>query len=208
MTGRLAIYNKALEHLGPVRLASLTENRPDRYELDAVYDATLASILEHGLWHFALRTVELDPDTAVEAGFGLPFVYTMPSDFVRLHLISPDENQDQDDRSFKHEGGYWRSEYSKLYATFVSNSVSYGLNLGAWPETVADAAGAELAYRSGLPITKDRGTKNDLLIVKKRMLIDAKRLNAVDERVRGKPLSSWASNRMAGARNQQRREST
>lgn len=209
MTSRLELYNKALGHLGPVRLNTVTENRPDRYELDAVYDATRNFILESGLWFFALRTVQLEPDTDVEPGFGLPYVYTLPSDFVRLRLLSPDEHQTQEDRSFRREGAYLRSEYSRLYATFVSNDPAFGMNLGAWPEAVADAAGAELAYRSGLPITKDRGTKNDLLLIKKRVLVEAKRLNAVDERVKEKPLSSWARNRLVGSRsNDQRREST
>lgn len=210
MVTKLALMNKALEHLGPVRLTSLTENRPDRRELDAVYDASLQAVLEQGLWFFALRTVELTPDDDVEPLFGLQYAYRKPSDFVRLRLFCPDENQTADDLTRKTEGNYWYSAHSKAYVTYVSNGANYGLNLGAWPELVADVGGCEMAYRSSLPVTKDRGTKNDLLLIKRRFLIDAKRFNAVDERVMGKPLSSWAANRLAFARNSrdQRREST
>lgn len=209
MVTKLELYNAALGYLGPVRLANLNENRPDRRELDAVYDGALQTILEQGLWFFALRTVRLTPDADVEPMFGRSYVFSVPTDFVRLRLISTDERQEVEDTTFRREGNYWHSDHSILYVTYVSNHTSYGLDLGKWPEAVADAAAAEMAEKSTLPISKDKGTKNDLAFIKKRALVDAKRLNAVDERVKGKPLSSWASNRLAGNRGwDQRRERT
>lgn len=209
MTTRLELYNNALGHLGPTRLANLTENRPDRFELDAAYPRVERSMLARGLWYHSLRTVEWTPDTDIEPNFGLPYVYNEPEDFVRLRLISPVEDQSVEDLSFRHEGGYFFSVHPVLYVTYVSDDESYGLNLGAYPELYSEAFGAELAYVSGLPITKDKGTKNDLLVIKKRLLNEAKRVNAVDERVKGKPVSSWVRNRLAGSRsNDQRRAGT
>lgn len=209
MVTKLELYNKALGYLGPVRLANLNENRADRRELDANYEASVQAILEQGLWHFAMRTVELQPDADVEPLFGLQFAYSIPADFVRLYLCSPDKEQTNDDRSRRRQQSYWFSVYPVLYVSYVSGDAQWGRDLGKWPEAVADACAADLAERSGLPITQDKGTKNDLQFIKKRALVDAKRLNAVDERVKGKPLSSWASNRLAGSRGwDQRRERT
>lgn len=207
MVTKLELYNKALGHLGPTRLANVSENRPAVAELNAVYNGTLQAMLERGLWFFALRTVRLEPDTNVEPNFGRPYAYSIPTDFVRLRLICVDERQEVEDRSYRREGSYWFSDASILYITYVSNHTDWGLNLGAFTELYAEAIGAELAWRSGLPITKDRGTKNDLLIIKKRLLNEAKRLEAVDERVKAKPPSSWVQSRLGGSRGQ-RREST
>lgn len=208
MTTKLDLYNGALGHLGPVRFSVVTENRPDRYELDAVYSVTLQSMLERGLWFFALRSIEWNPDTDVTARFGLPYTYSLPTDYVRIRLIATDEAQRHEDRTYKREGNFIFSSYPVLYLTYVSNDPSYGLNLGAFTQLYADAVAVELAYRSGLPITQSKGTKNDLLVIKKRMLVEAQRKEAVDERVKGKPTSSWVNSRRSGGTQQHRAPTT
>lgn len=205
MVTKLQLYNFALGHLGPVRLSTLAENRSDRKELDAVYDGVMQGMLERGLWYFALRTVHLDPDTDVETLFGLPYAYSLPSDFVRIRLISPDERQETEDRTYRREGQYIYSDYAELYLSYVSNGVNFGQNIGGFTQLYAEAFGAELAYQSGLPITKDSAKKNDLLVIKERMLIKAKRTEAVDERVKMKPLSSWVMTRFNDKNRSQRR---
>lgn len=208
MADRLEIYNEALGHLGPTRLTSLVENRPDRHELDAAYEKAIDTVLESGLWYFALRTQHWTPDEDVEPVFGLRYAYAIPSDYVRLRKISPDEQQIEEDRTFKREGNFIRSAYSELYVTFVSDDEEFGYDLGKWPTAFASAVAVQLAYKSGLPITKDRGTKNDLLILSRRQMIEAKRLNAVDEAVQTKPNSSWVTSRLARTSISQRRQSS
>lgn len=207
MVTKLELYNGALGHLGPTRLADLDENRPDRYELDAAWDSTCATMLASGLWRHALRTQQLGPDEDVGAAFGLAYAYPLPDDWVRLRLISPNEDQRDEDMTFRIEAGYIRSAHAELFVTYVSDDEDFGMDMAQWPALFCNAFEAELAYKSGLPITKEKGTKNDLLIVKKRMLLEAKRVHAVDERVKGKPLSSWATSRLQGGRPQQRRSS-
>lgn len=210
MVTKLELYNGALGHLGSVRLGAsgLNENRPDRRELDAVYDRTLQYMLEQGVWFFALRSQLWEPDTDVDARFGLPYTYTLPDDFVRIRSIATDEAQTFEDRTYKREGRAIFSAQSQLYLTYVSNDPDYGLNLGAFTEMYATAVEAELAYRSGLPITKDKSTKNDLMVIKQRLLTAAKRKEAVDERVKEKPTSSWVNSRFNGSPRDQRRAST
>ncbi len=206
MVTKLELYNMALGHLGPVRLGTsgLTENRPDRRELDAVYDGVVQAMLERGLWFFALRSVELEPDTNLDARFGLPYTYSFPEDYVRLRAICSDEAQTSEDTSYKREGAYLFSEHALLYLTYVSNDPEWGLDLGRWPQLFAEAVAAELAYTSGLPITKDMGTKANLFGIKKLALREAQRVDAVDERVKFKPVSSVVRARMGSDRSQRR----
>lgn len=206
MVGKLQMYNMVLGHLGPTRFSTLNDNRPDRREIDAVWDQSVQAMLERGCWFFALRTQLITPDNDVATRFGFTYAYRLPNDYVRLRLISLDEAQRIEDPDYRREGAYVFSNQAQLYVTFVSNDVNYGLNLGRWTQMFADATACEMAFNCGLPIMKDRGTKNDLFVIKKRMLDEAKRLDAVDERVKGKPTSSWVNSRMGslGSRGQMR----
>jgi hypothetical protein len=208
MVSKLTLYNMALGHLGPERLAALTEERPDRYELDAVYDGVKQHMLEAGIWKFALRTIQWDADTDMEPLFGLPYAFSMPDDFVRFHLLSPDERQEREDESFAVENDVLYSDYATLYVTYVSNDSSYGGDLGRYPQFFAEAFAAEFAYQSGLPITKSGATKNDLASTKRLLLIEAKRKDALDERVKYKPTGTWAQSRFRSGTRDQRRQST
>lgn len=207
-TTKLEIYNNALGHLGSTRLAAsggLIENRPDRREIDAKYTQTLQGCLEEGIWFFALRSIELQADTDVDMRFGLPYAFSLPSDYVRLRAIGVDERQDFEDPSYKREGNYIYSDQPVLYLTYVSNGENYGLNLGAFPQLYTDFVSIELALRSGLSITKDKTDRNDLIQLRKIALANAKRKDAVDERVKYKPLSSWVRARFNGLSRDQRR---
>ena len=208
MVTRLDLYNQAFGFLGPVRLTSLDENRPDRRELDAVYSKTKQAMLEQGIWFFALRTIEWQADLDVEPLFGLPYAYSFPTDYVRLRHISNDQRQEIEDHTFKREGQYFYSEYQTLYLTYVSNDDAFGGDLGKYTQLYADAFACDMAERSSLPIMQDRGTKADLQGTAVRLLAKAKKVEAVDERVKFKPISSFVASRNTVRRrsNDQRRE--
>lgn len=207
MTTKIQVYNQALSRLGPVRLASLVENRPERIVFDQHYDEVVQEVLESGLWFFALRTQEWTPDIDATDSINGQFVYNIPADYVRLRKISPDQAQVSEDLSYRREGETILSDHSLLYVTFVSNDASYGLNLAAWPQLFANTVADYLALRSNLPITKDRGTTNDLEQKAARSLAKARRVDAVDERIKLKQPGTWIQSRSQYNRGQ-RREST
>lgn len=64
-----------------------------------------------------------------------------------------------------------------------------------------------LALRANLPITKDRGTSADLERKFARSLMQAKRVDAVDERIKTKQPGTWTQSRRQSNRGQ-RREAT
>lgn len=200
MVTKLELYNKALGHLGPGRLANLKEERGDRYELDAAYAGCCRYMMEQGMWKWALRTMRLDADTDLAPLFGLPNAYTLPDDYVRMRLCCIDERQDIEDKSFTIENDILYSDFSTLYVTIVSNDSAFGMDLGRWPEAFSNAFGAEFAYESGLPITKSGSAKDGLEQKKRLMLTEAKTKDALDERVKFKPPGSWGQSRFRGSR--------
>jgi hypothetical protein len=198
MTSKLELFNKALSNVGSGRLLALTDDRNERYELDAVYDGCLVYMLERAGWKFALRSSELTYDPAIDTSFGLTYAYTLPTDFVRIAAISTDEMFNSELMDYRKEAGLIYTNSSIIYLSYVSDGASYGLDLAKYSETYAEALGMWMAYRSVLPISKDRGDRADLLRLFKSTLEDAKRSDAIDERVKWKPEGRWAQARRGG----------
>lgn len=187
MADKLTIYRGTLRLLGPSNLASLTEDRPERHTLDAIWQDAGDLLLQKGLWNWGIRTVELSYDEDVEPLFGFRHAFSMPSDYIRTVSISETADFYEGLRWFEPETNYWHADPETLYVRYLSSDGSYGWNVGAWPPSFSKALEAYMAFESGLPIASDRGNRNDMYQLYKDRLRDAKTLDAVDERVRERP---------------------
>jgi hypothetical protein len=199
MTTKLKLYNKALRHLSTIRLNSLTENRKERYELDAIYDDTLQQCLEEGLWKFASRTVMLDADTAVQPDFGYDYAFSRPTDYVRMMGFTSDEYLKTEITDWVDENNVWYAATTPIYLRYVSNGATYGLDLAKYPEYYAEWVGIKLALNSALPITRERSDRNDLLTLDTRWLSKSQKLGAVNEPVKTRPAGRLVNARRGNA---------
>lgn len=198
MTNKLSLYNLALgTYIGTERLANLTENVPSRHALDAIYDGALEYMLKRGMWEFALRTVQLTKEVTAPA-FHRQHAFAKPLDFVRIARISPDARLDVPLLNYRLEGEFFYSDVDPIFLQYVSDDPAYGMDLDAWPAAFTDAVAAELAFRSLLPISKDRGDRADLEQVKTLRLDTARRQDAVDEPVKWKQRGTWGRSRTIG----------
>jgi len=195
MADRLEIYTGALRLLGPSELASLTEDRPERHKLDAAWNTSVKYLLSKGMWNFAIRTVEIGYAEDVEPLFGFQHAFNKPDDWIRTVSISATANFLEGILRYEDETSYWHTDFETIYVRYVSNDDAYGWNVGAWGEPFAKALEAYLAFECGLPISADRGNRNDLYTLYKTRLNEAKTLDAVDERVRTSPPGRWTRSR-------------
>jgi len=198
MTSRLELYNGALAHLSTIRLANLTENRGERFELDAVYDKVVAGCLAAGGRKFAKRSAMLTYNQEVDVEFGKMYPFDVPDDFVRLMKIASDEEM-KHEIDFEYEHGQWFCNEQTIYIAYVSDDEEYGMDLALWPPSFTEYAESSLAYRSSIPITKDRGTRNDLIILNRQHLQTAKKYDAIGEPVKDKPAGRLVRSRIGGA---------
>ena len=188
MADRLTIYRDALRLLGnAASLSSLTEVSASRAALDDAWRSAGDYLLEKGLWNFAIRTVEMQPDEDVDALFGYTYAYSKPTDWVRTVNISDNGRFSEGLFDYQDEADYWYTSSSPMYLRYVSDDDNYGWNVGRWRQSFAKALAAYLAYQCGLPISADRGNRNDLYNLFRTVLKDAKALDAVDEKVQQKP---------------------
>lgn len=188
MADRLAIYKSALRYLGNAAgLSSLTEVSVARYALDDTWQVAGDYLLAKGLWNFAIRSVEMEEDEDVEPLFGYTYAFSKPDDWVRTANISNDSTFSVGFEDYEDEPGYWYANFNPMYLRYISNDPDYGWNVGAWREPFAQAMASYMAFHCALPISADKGNRNDIYNLHKSLLKDAKTLDAADERVHVKP---------------------
>lgn len=197
MADRLAIYRGALRLLGNAAgLSSLTETNPTRFRLDEAWEPAVDYMLAKGLWNFAMRSVELSNDEDVEPLFGRLYAFSKPTDWIRTAALSQDGTFREGYEEYEDETGYWYADIDPIYVRYVSDDDEYGWNVGAWRQPFAKALEAYLAYECGLPISSDKGNRNDLNSLFHSLLKEAKTLDAVDERVQRSPVGRLVRSRL------------
>lgn len=118
-------------------------------ELAKVYDQVLAECLSGGLWNFALRSTQESSD-ATPSVLDFTYEFSKPDDFVRLAEISADAGFGNPLQRFAFEGTKFYANDDPVYLKYVSDDVSYGLNLAIWPALytrfVIKSLAKEIAY--------------------------------------------------------------
>jgi hypothetical protein len=193
---KLTVYNEALLALKSRRLANLTENRSERRDLDAVWDASLDWMLERALWNFATAPEEWTPSDTLESQFGYTYVYEKPDDYMRLVDISANERFRPTLSDFAEEGDCFLSDVSPMWVRYVSTDPSKGRDPGKWKPAFARALALELAWRAGPHICSlSAQDKSDLWKEKKTALSQAKASDAVNQ-----PMAMLPAGRLVSAR--------
>lgn len=198
MAAKLAVYNDALSQLGERKLASLSEARPPRYYLDDHWDEGLRYCLEQGLWNFALRTVQLDSSASIGPEFGFTYAFEKPDDWIRTAQMSAGERLDPPLLQVSEEGGYWYADIDPLYVQYVSDSVSYGLDLSRWPSTFTTYVATYLARKIASNLTGSEEKIDRLVKMEKRARMDARAKDALNQPIGFAPTGTWARSRGSG----------
>lgn len=197
MASQLSIYQEALEHLGERPLASLTEDREPRRALDQAWDRTVLYCLEKGFWNFALRSVELEAEAAVDPAFGYAYCFAKPTDWIRTFTVSAGDTFHPID-DYLDENGYWNADSDPLYVRYVSSDTDFGLNYSAWPGSFSAYVAAALARRVCKRLTNSTDTYEILFKLESRHLADAQSKDAVNQGPQRMPAGSWTTSRSSG----------
>lgn len=197
MADKLDIYREALRHIGAERLVSLTEVRPERVLLDDVWSSAARHVLSEGLWNFATRTAALDYDEDSAVYIGFNYCFTKPTDLVRTAGVSQDGQFNDGFETWKDEGNFIYANITSLYLEYISDDPAYGMNLGLWTEQFTRAVAAYLAFQIAQPVTTSDTLRNSMWQLYKRLLKDAKALDATEDRIRRPPAGRLVKARFA-----------
>ena len=190
---KLTIYNGALNACKSRRIASLAVTEEARYVLDDNWDRDfLNTVLEKGLWNFAMRTVQIDADTSYTDPLGAGWNrFDKPSDLVRVAEISTNGSFTDPDLSYQDEGAYIYSTLSTIYVRYVSNGASYGGDYSLWPPSFTRYAEHYLGWLSIGRLADAKTDKQELERVTKMLLTEARSRDAMREPTKFPPESSW-----------------
>lgn len=196
MATKLTVYNRALLALKSRRLATLTENRSERRDLDSVYSETLDWMLERALWNFSLSSEEWTPSAEAESQFGYQYVYDKPEFYMRLVRIAANERFVPTLSDFSEEGDFFFSDVSPMWVQYVSTDPRRGRDPGKWTPSFAEAFAMELAWRAGPHICSMSAADEDKLDkMRRKALSEAKSSDAVNQ-----PMSVLPPGRLVQAR--------
>lgn len=204
MATKLGVYKDALQHLGERQITALADDDESRHVLDIHYDRALRYCLEQGLWNFALRSVQIDSSASLAPAFGYTYAFERPTDWIRTAMVSADENFCRPLDDFREEGGgILYAWVDPIYVQYVSDDNDYGLNIGEWPETFTEYVGIHLAVRSAKRLTSATAAEIERLEkLEKRLRIDARAKDAMNQAVGWTPLGTWTTSRGGrGSRN-------
>lgn len=209
MADQLNLYNEALTtFLGERSLASLTEARGPRRQLDGIWDRDfIRSLLQEGQWNFAMRTAKLQPEDSYDPPFGRQFQFVKPDDLVRITYVCRDEFYRYPLREYEDEANFLFTDYNEIFVRYVSDDAAYGSNLADWPENFTRWAASVLARRSSLLITQNKINIKDLKETVKELLVKAKSVDAMKDPTRTLPSGRWTSSRDGSRRGQDSRHS-
>ena len=203
MATQLGLYNEALtRHLGERRIATLTEERGPRRQLDDIWDhGFIKSVLEAGQWNFAMRTVKVDFSTSIDPEFGYIRAFDHPDDLVRVVAVCQDEYFNRPILRYQDEGAFWFCDYDDIYVRYVSNGASYGGDIANWPESFTRWAAGYMATQAVSLVTKSKTDPEKLEKKVKKLKINAQSIDAMRDPTRFAPEGRWTSSRRGNWRN-------
>jgi hypothetical protein len=157
VTDKLSIYSDALLMCGERALSSLTEDREPRHLLDQVWDnGGVDACLEQGQWHFAMASVRMDYDPAVEPEFGYRYAFDKPDDWILTSALCSDEYFRVPITRYNDEDRHWYADEQIIYLKYVSNETDRGTDYANWPVSFKDFVTTYFASRIVLKVTGDQ----------------------------------------------------
>lgn len=198
-TSRLQLYNDALLIAGERTLATITDNVEPRYLLDQVWtNGGVNACLEEGQWFFAMRTQRIDYEPSIAPLFGYPYAFTKPTDWILTSSLASDEFFRSPLTQYVDEAGYWYSSLQTIYVRFVSNDTNYGNNLALWPQSFEEFVSCHFAYKIILKLSADPRKLDEVIKLRKHLLLEAKSRSAMAEPTKFKPPGMWTLARTRG----------
>ena len=193
MSSQLSIYNAALLLCRERFIQTLTDNVEARFLLDNVWqDDGVNACLERGQWNFAMRTVRLDYDPAIEPDFGLRRAFQKPDDYVLTSAVAEEEYFRVPLTRFWDEAGYWYADLDQIYVRYVSSDPLYGGALEKWPPAFHEFVAAYFARKIIWQLTKSDEDEAKLEKLEAKRLLIAKSRAAMAEPTRFPAQGSWS----------------
>lgn len=186
---KVDIYNIALTLLGDHRLATATDDVESRYALDASWDRAVAFVFQAAFWRFAIKTASLTHNGALTALPGYTSTFALPAGYYRPHAIFVLSGSRECPLEIRQQGVTLHANTTPIYLRYVDSTLI--ATLTNWPETVANALGAYLAFVTAARISQDPQAPDAMFAVWQQYFATAQAIEAI-------PDDPWLRHQLSG----------
>jgi hypothetical protein len=186
------ICNLALSKIGNQMIMSLDDPSIEARFCKLHYAPTLASLLRMHEWNWAVGMTQLAA-MATPPEFDWDYSYQLPSDFARIQTLNSFKSNEPN-CDFEIIGDKLMTDESTAYITYIKDVVDPNLFDPIFVEVLSLAIGAKLAKPLGGSMDIQQRLEGDF----KQMLGEARRIDAVDNYPRHKPL--WINSDLVKSR--------
>jgi hypothetical protein len=201
MATRIEIINRALTKLGSDRLMSEADDNAASRAVEAIYDGTLETLLRSYRWSFAIKRAQLAQLTE-EPVFGYQFMYQLPSDCIRIDVVTNDVHLDWVDtqwESYRLPIPQYQVEGRKILTDMDTVYIRYGARMPdpttydeAFTEAFACKLAVELCETIKQSTTKKQDAKEDF----KDAISAARNVSAIERPPIKQQDTSWYTSRL------------
>lgn len=192
MASAVGICNRALQKLGATRITTLTENTKNGRACNVAYEICRDRELRAHTWSFATTRAQIAADS-VAPEFGRANAFQLPSNFLRLLPLYPEDNVNTID---------WQIEGKKIYTDDTSPlKIRYIYKVTdpnemdvLYQEALSTRIALELVEEITQSNTKKKLLKQDY----KDIISDARRVNAIERVAQRPPTDPWITARENG----------
>lgn len=207
MASDVEIANRALSMLGDARITTLDDNNKPARAMKARFDLLRDAELSAYPWRFSVKRVSL-PATTETPAWGYSKIYNRPDDDLRPIRVGDDYINDQTIGVFYESTGYATEQssyeiiegriHTDISAPLDYEYISRVTNAAAFDPLFREALAARLAADAAEELTQSNSKKEAALMVYKRTLSEARRVNSLYRPPRRKRDGRWMASRIVG----------
>lgn len=190
MPSKLTIFNDTLKILGDHRLVTETDEVEARYELDRSWTNAVAFVFQAAFWRFTLVTATLTHNgTLTPTVAGYTSVFAQPANYYRPHALFVLSSARECPLDVKQQGVLFYANTTPINIRYVSSALV--ATPASWPETVAKAVAAYMAFDIANRISQDPQATKDTFELWEQYFAAAQAVEAV-------PPDPWLDHQLSG----------
>ena len=187
MADVVQICNRAMQRLGAKRITSLTQDTPNARSCNFAYEPIRDAELRSHTWSSAVKRAQLAEDSTAPI-FGKTARFALPSDFIRLLPLDPEQNENTID--YQIESGFIYTNYS---APLNIRYIYRLTDVNTMDSLMREALSMRLAMKLCEEVTQSN-TKKDLISLDYKNLIrEARKVNAIERIAQEPPTDTWVT---------------
>lgn len=207
MASEVDIANRALSMLGEIRITSLDDNNKPARAMKARYTLLRDAELSAYPWRFSVKRVSLAASTDTPA-WGYSTIYNRPVDDLRpIKVGGAYVNAESIGVFYESTGVYTEQSPYEIIEGRIHTDLSAPLNYeyvsqvtdaGQFDPLFVEALAARLAADAAEELTQSNSKQEKAMLVYKRTLAEARRVNSLYRPPRRKTNGRWTASRFTG----------